>query len=231
MYYSIIKYSIVNSKEKEDWQRNCSILNEMLSKLKSYKQVDPVKLSKGNFSINFEFVQFLYDYIVKTTGSDKPKKYNGLERRIEILKAQFGTKVSTDYKKYLPTHLLTNEILLQIDKEKYFNNSTNSHNLSLSQQITESQNKKEDNALSSKLEKYKVFFRLLEEDLNYYVEQNEVLQEETSEGEGRRQYYLDKLVKILQFCEKKSEKKHSANGTKILNDIIKIIEYVPDDFN
>ena len=48
----------LNSKEKEDWQRNWCLLNEMLSKQKSYKQVDPIKMSKGNFSSNFEFVQF-----------------------------------------------------------------------------------------------------------------------------------------------------------------------------
>lgn len=203
----------------------------MLAKQKSHKQVDPVKLAKSNFAINFEFIQFLYDYIAKTFNTDKAKKYNGLERRIEIIKSQSGTKASTDYRKFLPSHLLTNEILLQLDKEKFFTDSKTSNSLSLSQQMDDSQSKKEDNPLTNRLEKYKAFFRLLEEDLNYYVEQNQVLQEEISEGEGRRQYYLDKLTKILQYCDKKSEKKHSQNGAKILNDVIKIIEYVPDDFN
>ncbi len=76
----------------EDWERNFSILNEILSKTKSFKQIDPLKLSKSKFATNFEFLQFSYDLIFKNFG-DSTISYPAFEKRIEILKNQYGSKI------------------------------------------------------------------------------------------------------------------------------------------
>ncbi len=82
----------MNSKSSEDWEKNFSLLNEILSKIKSYKQIEPIKLSKSKFTMNFEFLQFCYNLIVKTFG-DSTIKYPAFDKRIEILKSQYGSKI------------------------------------------------------------------------------------------------------------------------------------------
>ena len=214
----------LNSKEKEDWQRNWCLLNEMLSKQRSYKQVDPIKMSKGNFSSNFEFVQFLYDYIYKTFNSAQPKKYKGLQRRVEILRSQYGNRINNDIKKYLPSHLLTNDVILQIDKEKYFGESSVNSSKVLS---SNEGDKKENDGTKSE---YIKFFKLLEEDLNFFVKENNNLEEEIKMIEDEKMFYLDKIKTILLFCEKKKKKTQNEKLIKILNDIIQVITTVPEDF-
>ena len=69
-------------------------------------------------------MQFLFNFIYKTFGSSLPKKkYRGLKRRIEILKSQNGNKIFKIITKYLPSYLITNEVILKIEKNKYFNES------------------------------------------------------------------------------------------------------------
>lgn len=65
-------------------------LNDGLIKIK-LKQVDPIKFSKGKFTTNFEFLQILYDHILKNYGSVTNSKYNGYDKRIEALKYQHGS--------------------------------------------------------------------------------------------------------------------------------------------
>jgi hypothetical protein len=81
----------VNSKSPEDWEKNFYLLNEAFSKIKSYKIIDPTKLSQGKFTPNFELLQFIYDHLHKTCG-DVNIKFNGYERRLEIVKSQYGSK-------------------------------------------------------------------------------------------------------------------------------------------
>ncbi len=82
----------MNSKNLEDWEKNFSIFNEGLGKIKSYKTIDPLKMSQSKFTQNFELLQFLYDFIAKTY-NEPIKKYNAYERRLEIIKSQYGSNI------------------------------------------------------------------------------------------------------------------------------------------
>ena len=101
-------------------QKNLCLLNPLLGKVGCIKQIDPNKLSKGLFSINLEFLQYLFDFIYNTFGAVIPKK-RYRKRRIEIIKNQSGYKVFKNITRYLPSHLITNEVILQIEKDKFFN--------------------------------------------------------------------------------------------------------------
>jgi hypothetical protein len=81
----------VNSKSQEDWEKNFYLLNEAFGRIKSYKTLDPIKLSKGKFTPNFELLQFIFDLVHKNCG-DTSLKYNAYEKRIEIVKSQHGSK-------------------------------------------------------------------------------------------------------------------------------------------
>jgi hypothetical protein len=50
-------------------------------------------MSKAKFAQIFEFLQFVYDYIVKNCG-DTGAKLSAYEKRVEILKSQYGSKIS-----------------------------------------------------------------------------------------------------------------------------------------
>ena len=79
-----LKLNAINELELK--QKNLCLLNVLLGKAGCIKQIDPNKLAKGLFSINLEFLQYLFDFIYKKFGEVIPKKrYRGLKRRIEIL--------------------------------------------------------------------------------------------------------------------------------------------------
>ena len=67
------------------------ILNEGLQKIKSHKQIDPAKLSQNKFTTNFEFLQFLYDYVMKNN-SNGSINYSAYDKRVEAIKKQYGSK-------------------------------------------------------------------------------------------------------------------------------------------
>jgi len=91
----------VNSKNVEDWEKNFTLLNDILSKIKSFKRIDPSKLCMCKFTTNFEFLQFSYDLIIKNFGNDASMNdaekqhgnYKAFEKRLEILKIQNGSKI------------------------------------------------------------------------------------------------------------------------------------------
>jgi hypothetical protein len=85
----------VNSKNNEDWERNFTLVNEILLKIKSFKQIDPLKLTKNKFNVNFEFLQFVYDFILKQDSKQQNIQSNikPYDKRLEILKAQHGSKI------------------------------------------------------------------------------------------------------------------------------------------
>ena len=169
------------------------------------KHIDPNKLSKGLFSTNLEFLQFLFDFIYKTFGGSIPKKkYRGLKRRIEILKSQQGTKIFKNITRYLPSHLITNEE----DMADY----------------------EENPELQAKLDKYKLFFKLLEDDLIGYLDENKKLNEEMHDIEEEKDYFLGKLQNINIFCEDEKNKSQNQKTKEHCTNIVNIITSVPHDF-
>jgi len=234
----------LNSKEVEDYQKNFNLLNIMLGKQKSFKQVDPIKMTKFNFSANFEFLQFLYDFINKINSSNNNnnsnfnngKNYKGLKRRMEILKNQFGNRFDKNkIKNFLPSHLMTNDLILKMENNEILdtenieddnddddnNNNNNDNN---------DNNNNNNEIIDKELEKYKNFFNLLEEDLSNNITSNQKLHEDIVDAEGERSYYLKKLQTILNECEKKKNNTNNEKVKNICDKIIDIITYVPDDF-
>ncbi len=78
----------MNSKNPDDWEENLNYLNVSLGKLKSHRKVEPAKLSKSTFTVNFEFLQFLFDLIAKSFVDPFITGYKGYEKRLDIIKLQ-----------------------------------------------------------------------------------------------------------------------------------------------
>ena len=130
-----LKFNAINDIEQK--QKNLSIFNVILGKAGCPRQIDPIKMSRGIFSLNLEFLQYLFDYLYKTLGSVVPKKkYNGLKRRLEILKNQ-GNKNLKNVNKLLPPHLITNKLAFQINKNIDYNEILNDNNDSGSEEQIE----------------------------------------------------------------------------------------------
>jgi hypothetical protein len=190
-------------------------------------------MSKGKFTQNFEFLQFAYDYIAKNCG-EQSAKYKAYDKRLEIIKSQFGS-IKTDIKKYLPTHLIPNDLILKMDKQKFFGSeSTNNLPKLSSEEESESIN---DNVnplppkIAAMMDKYKDFFEILKDDLRKRMDRNLSLSQEIGEIEEERQYYLDKIKTALHYCQKKiSQNKIKPDSSTMLQNIEKIITHQPEDF-
>ena len=222
-------------------KKNLCILNVLLGKAGCLKQIDPAKLSKCVFSINLEFLQYLYDFISKTCGSVTPKvKYKGLKRRLEILKFQNGNKAPKNISKLLPNHLVCNDVIFQLEKKKSLemnrNNTENdfnedeeclqqSNNLNLS-----NNNVNVSPELEERLTKYNLFFKLLQEDLARLINENRKIGNEIIEAEEEKEYYLEKLHTIYEICDSEKKKSKNEDIKKICDDIIGKISSVPEDF-
>ena len=222
-------------------KKNLCILNVLLGKAGCLKQIDPAKLSKCVFSINLEFLQYLYDFISKTCGSVTPKvKYKGLKRRLEILKFQNGNKAPKNLSKLLPNHLVCNDVIFQLEKKKSLemnrNNTENdfnedeeclqqSNNLNLS-----NNNVNVSPELEERLTKYNLFFKLLQEDLARLINENRKIGNEIIEAEEEKEYYLEKLHTIYEICDSEKKKSKNEDIKKICDDIIGKISSVPEDF-
>ena len=87
----------MNSKNAEDWEENFYCLNVALGKIKSHRQIEPAKLNKSTFAVNFEFLQFLFDIIAKNFEDPFITAYNGYQKRLDILKIQNGGKNIHNY--------------------------------------------------------------------------------------------------------------------------------------
>jgi hypothetical protein len=244
----------LNSKNEEDWERNLSIVNELLLKIKSFKQIDPSKLCKSKFTPNFEFLQFIYDLIAKSF-NDSTSKISAYEKRLEIVKSQNGNKIK-DIKKYLPTHLIPNDLILRMDRQRFFGGEETKNDKSSTLQATnkfEAENQrvlKIDLFQDSKVEevvnsqnsfilpietlsvvkKYEDFLSILKDDLQKKMDKNFSIIEEIKDIEEEREYYLEKIHKVLLFCENFNSGKNKPETVKIMNDIVKIIKQVPEDF-
>ena len=243
-----LKFNAINDIEQK--QKNLSIFNVILGKAGCPRQIDPIKMSRGIFSLNLEFLQYLFDFLYKTFGTVVPKKkYNGLKRRLEILKNQ-GNKNLKNINKLLPPHLITNKLSFQINKNIDYNdilNDNNNESDSEEQMEDNGEDNNDDNningggndngnsntnndELDQKLDKYNLFFKLLQEDLAKYISNNKNISNEIIDAEEEKDYYLEKLQTIFDLCAE--EKKNTKNGDKkkICDDIMNIISNVPDDF-
>ena len=234
-----LKLNSINDNEQK--QKNLSTFNVILGKAGCPRQIDPIKMSKGIFSLNLEFLQYLWDFLYKSFGSVVPKKkYNGLKRRIEILKIQ-GNKNLKNINKLLPPHLITNKLAFQINKNKDFtdllndndeqsneNNKDNSEDENNINDINSNNNNNDE--LEQKLDKYNLFFKLLQEDLAKYINKNKFISNEISEAEEEKDYYLEKLQTIFDLCKEEEKKAKTDNKKKICGDIMEIISNIPEDF-
>ena len=232
-----LKLNSINDNEQK--QKNLSTFNVLLGKAGCPRQIDPIKMSKGVFSLNLEFLQYLWDFLYKSFGSVVPKKkYNGLKRRLEVLKIQ-GNKNLKNLNKLLPPHLITNKLSFQINKNKDFNEILNEYD---EQEENDKENNDEDNnninegnsntndELDQKLDKYNLFFKLLQEDLAKYISKNKFIINEINDAEEEKDYYLEKLQTIHDLCKDEQKKAKTDNKKKICEDIMNIISNVPDDF-
>ena len=232
-----LKLNSINDNEQK--QKNLSTFNVLLGKAGCPRQIDPIKMSKGVFSLNLEFLQYLWDFLYKSFGSVFPKKkYNGLKRRLEVLKIQ-GNKNLKNLNKLLPPHLITNKLSFQINKNKDFNEILNEYE---EQEDNIKENNEEDNSnnndgnantndeLDQKLDKYNLFFKLLQEDLTKFINKNKLISNEISDAEEEKDYYLEKLQIIFDICKEEEKKAKTENKKKICGDIMNIISNIPDDF-
>ena len=234
-----LKLNSINDNEQK--QKNLSTFNVILGKAGCPRQIDPIKMSKGVFSLNLEFLQYLWDFLYKSFGSVVPKKkYNGLKRRLEILKIQ-GNKKLKNINKLLPPHLITNKLAFQINKNKDFmdllndnndqtdeNNKDNDDDENNINEINSNSNSNDE--LDQKLDKYNLFFKLLQEDLAKFINRNKFISNEISDAEEEKDYYLEKLQTIFDLCKEEKEKAKTDNKKKICEDIMNIISNIPEDF-
>ena len=234
-----LKLNSINDNEQK--QKNLSTFNVILGKAGCPRQIDPIKMSKGVFSLNLEFLQYLWDFLYKSFGSVVPKKkYNGLKRRLEILKIQ-GNKNLKNINKLLPPHLITNKLAFQINKNKDFmdllndnndqtdeNNKDNDDDENNINEINSNSNSNDE--LDQKLDKYNLFFKLLQEDLAKFINRNKFISNEISDAEEEKDYYLEKLQTIFDLCKEEKEKAKTDNKKKICEDIMNIISNIPEDF-
>ncbi len=240
-----LKFMAINDKDQK--QKNLSIFNVILGKAGCPRQIDPIKMSRGIFSLNLEFLQYLFDFLYKAFGTVVPKKkYNGLKRRLEILKNQ-GNKNLKNITKLLPPHLITNKLSFQINKGKDYNEILNENNDSdLEEQNEDNDDDNNDDnmnggnengngnmnndELDQKLDKYNLFFKLLQEDLTKYINSNKNISNEIIDAEEEKDYYLEKLQTIYNLCSDEKKGAKTENKKKICEDIMNIISNVPDDF-
>ena len=243
-----LKLNSINDIEQK--QKNLSTFNIILGKAGCPRQIDPIKMSKGIFSLNLEFLQYLFDFLYKTFGSVTPKKkYNGLKRRLEILKNQ-GNKNLKNINKLMPQHLITNKLSFQLMNKNFdFVDMLNDNNIENNNDINESKEKEnindnsnkdnlydddndvnENDELDQKLDKYILFFKLLQEDLSKYIKINKEYNNDIKDAEEEKDYYLDKLQTIYDLCKNQESNTKNENLKKICEDIMNIISNAPDDF-
>ena len=80
------------------------------------------------------------------------------------------------------------------------------------------------------MDKYNLFFKLLQEDLTKYINNNKNISNEIIDAEEEKDYYLEKLQTIYDLCNDEKKKAKSEDKKKICQDIMDIISNVPDDF-
>jgi hypothetical protein len=163
-------------------------------------------MAQSKFITNFEFIQFLYDFIIKNNPNSSIK-YSAFERRVEAIKHQNGSKDvnikidkgNIDVKKYLPQHLIPNDLILRMEKQKFYGEEKKNNmninpvtplNNDISMEFSSLTN---NNQIQIKIDKYKDFFFILKEDLKKTLDKNVQIAREIQEVEEERNYYLEKI--------------------------------------
>jgi hypothetical protein len=70
----------------------------------------------------------------------------------------------------------------------------------------------------------------LQEDLRKIMDKNISFSNEINEIEEERQYYLGKLIKVMNFCEEMKVNNIDTTTKDYLDNIIHIIKHIPEDF-
>lgn len=133
--------------------------------------------------------------------------YKAFDKRVEAVKAQNGSIIhnfsgdrNVDVKKVLPSHLIPNDLILRMDKQKYYgeekNININSINTNNDLSIAGSSTQINSNPIQHKIEKYKDFFFILKEDLKRNLDKNVQIAREIQEIEEERSYYLEKIKEV-----------------------------------
>ena len=74
------------------------------------------------------------------------------------------------------------------------------------------------------------YITLLQEDLKKIMDKNISFSNEINEIEEERQYYLGKLIKVMNFCEEMKIHNIDTTTKDYLDNIIQIIKHIPEDF-
>jgi DNA repair ATPase RecN len=124
--------------------------------------------------------------------------------------------------KYFPNENL-NEINNKPEFANNFNPISNINNTNYSNNLP--------NDLMPAFDRYKNFYEILKEDLKSQMDCNVNLVQEINDIEEERQYYLDKINNVLSFAQYKLESFNiDPESEELLENIIKIITHVPEDF-
>jgi hypothetical protein len=130
-----------------------------------------------------------------------------------------------DVKKFLPTHLIPNDLILKMEKQKFFPGGGD-----LTKNL-ENKNIEINNNLNPVIDKYKDFFEILKDDLRKKMDSNLQLSQDINDIEEERQYYLDKINNVLIFARNKiNSEETNPESIKILENLVKIITHIPEDF-
>lgn len=85
--------------------------------------------------------------------------------------------------------------------------------------------------LEEMIEKYKNYYKILQEDLGKNLERNKIYSQEISDIEEERNYYMNKLENVSGLCESVLVNENISEETcEMISDIVKIITHVPEDF-
>ena len=118
-------------------------------------------------------------------------------------------------------------MMLKIEKDKFFNESDSDSDYTNEEELA---GYEEDYELQEKLNKYKIFCKLLEEDLIGYLNDKKKLNEEMHDIEEEKDYFLGKLQNINIFCENEASKSKNSKTKEHCSNIVNLITSVPHDF-
>ena len=162
----------LNPKGENDNLRNLKLIEDCLHKLKFYHKMEPAKLSKGRFSDNVEFLQWLHQYANKTK-PNLSSEYNGFDRRLAIYKRQHRIpEDESNFPLNILPHLIPNR---PMNLEKF--------------------NTKSD-LNGQRLAQLRDLVASLEQELTNQVMNYRLLQEDISQVEEERNFYFNKLRQI-----------------------------------
>jgi RP/EB family microtubule-associated protein len=83
----------VYTKSEEDCVRNLRIVEAALQRLKAQRKIDSVKLARGKFADNMDFLQWLYGFYEENKGETQ-EKYAAVQRRTEAISKQRGGQLA-----------------------------------------------------------------------------------------------------------------------------------------